>query len=583
MNDTTTTAHADCEIALTIDLAAPLSRSPLAVDACLAVERSLNGLLEQLGVPGRIAARIVSRDSTDKPGKLIGLRIGRTVCRYPEGLLLSAFGYVTGNPLVDHSSEALREWLNHAIATGQGEVNEWLVMSCVEIIKRQPSRLLTDEAIRIYLEKASRTTKCLPHEQRDLDFLRAVLRRVLDLRISLRDVATLSEQLAAGTAKGMSADDLAEDLIAALRPPVLGILTRPEDLDQITREETDKGLFGILRAGLFYELGIEVPDLQFVSSDECKSGSFAFRINHVTTMSRHGLPATKCLVDEKPAELQNKFGVIGEPLLNPARGNANTIIDARDRERLPPALQVWTPLGFVVLSLAAELREKAPCLIDLNFTRTQLGRTQQAFPALTEACQTRYSLAQLTRLFRGLIAEGISIRDFRGILGATLDFDMLESELRYIVIDDRLPSTVAPSDKIRSDPASLVGFVRLQIKRVITHAHCPRENVLYAYQLDPQTESEICEALERMVRSGVESDSITEWFGEDRHSHLVETLREALGDASPLAAFYPILTVVQIRPWLRQLLSDEYPRMPILAYQELTPASRIHRLAMVAP
>jgi hypothetical protein len=114
---------------------------------------------------------------------------------------------------------------------------------------------------------------------------------VLSLRISIADTDTVSHVLTDGSAREHSPVEIAEELIAALRPNVVEIRLTAEYLRKITTADpgTGRGSLGRLRDALFYEFGLRYPEFKFVPVESTHLDSLAFRINHLTTLPRPGL------------------------------------------------------------------------------------------------------------------------------------------------------------------------------------------------------------------------------------------------------------------------------------------------------
>jgi type III secretion protein V len=100
---------------------------------------------------------------------------------------------------------------------------------------------------------------------------------------------------------------------------------------------------------------------------------------------------------------------------------------------------------------------------------------------------------------------------------------------------------------------------------------------LIVYLLDPE--------IERMLSPhpvlGTGEQRRTE-LAESARDKILEALRDEVG-AYPLSASAPvILTTIDVRPALRDLIAHEFPRLPVLAYQELSPEMNIQPIARIS-
>jgi type III secretory pathway component EscV len=267
--------------------------------------------------------------------------------------------------------------------------------------------------------------------------------------------------------------------------------------------------------------------------------------------------------------------------LNPANGNHCWLIDARE-ESTPPEHLRRTPLGYLVWVLEAELREAAGCLVDSRTVRAQLDQLSSGFGDLVAAWRSFYSDRQLACVLRQLAAERISIRDLRLILGAALDFDMIKADSRFIVFDDRLPSVNAPERGATPNAWDLTAFVRMQMKRYVSHTALRGQTTLQIYLLALETKQIILnEILRYQAQQPAIPDDFAGWFGENRREKLLQAIREQTRSLAPFIVPCPILTTVEVCAWVRELIAEEFPHMAVLAYQELSPEVNLLEVARI--
>jgi flagellar biosynthesis component FlhA len=565
------------ELQIHIELGAPLdvlAAASFFTALSDSVRCRCSDLLAALGLPGEPRIEISRTTNGEQSERILRLRVNGVAMPHPGELSLAAYCYVAGAPMRDSTAGEYEEWLQTR-READPALLEWAGLCCVEILKRRPGLLASPAIMEAYLESLDIDGQAAGRGVYDASLLRAILAQVLAQRISLADLATVAEVLKRCGDARMPPEDVVEELLEELRPRVLEILIEPTYLKQIVLDENDTDMFPLLRDGLYYELGVRFPDFRFVETEDMGAKGFCFRINDLTSLPRRGLAAGTCMVGEEPGD---------GALLNPANGNRCREIDQAERENVAPGPHIWSPMGYIVLALAADLRENARCFVDVSFTANRLSKLEEAFPDLVSACRTRYSDHQMTRVLRNLATEGFPVRDLRAILYAALDFDMIETDPRFIVFDNRLSSPVPPEAAALQDPANVAAFVRMELKRQLSHLTMGGRNTLVVYLLSPDAERYILQAAMRYreeTRDGKED--FREWFGQVRQGALLVAIRREIGKLAPLAPLYPILTTVEVRAWVRQLIADEFPRMPVLAYQELTAELNIHPKARISP
>jgi type III secretion protein V len=267
------------------------------------------------------------------------------------------------------------------------------------------------------------------------------------------------------------------------------------------------------------------------------------------------------------------IGVSASPVVNPANNNECAAIDGQHEEKVKAAgLWTWDPLGYIVLVLASELRRNAGRLLDCESVEFELGQLYQAFPDLVLVTLEKLWPASLTRILRVLLNEGISIRDLRAILGRLLSYDYLVTDpSKYIVFDDRLALHERLNPAMLDDAELRAQHVRQGLKQYISHKLTRGTNTLVVYLLHPEIESRALDHLAGKRR-------LTSKEMEQIRRAVRSEVQPVLAGANPPS----VLTFSSVRLFIRRLLEDEFPRFPVLAYEELSPDLNIQPIARIS-
>jgi flagellar biosynthesis component FlhA len=543
---------------------------------CATVEKEFAALFAQLGLPARPIVGIVLRPAgtANLPVVWPRLRVHGKQCRYPAGLPLLLFSYVFETHLrLVPEGDMLTQLLASPFEENS-RLMEWFALIFLEAVKRRPSILLNEEVTNAYAVQMPASAD--DGWTKQLTLLQEILEIVLDQRISIADIVTVDRVLREHRAKGGSKLDTAERLITNLKPAIIEVRLHPDYLKSLTIGENDKGIFKTLREGLFHELGIKFPTFRFTPTSGLKPNSFSFTINHLAAAPRHGLLNNQALISASPADLGT---MAAEAAINPANGNDASVVDTSFLSSLPATHAVWSPMGYLILCLAADLREHAASLINTEYTNSQLTLLEAAFPALTAAAFARYSLEDLTRLLRGFAAECLSIRDLRTVLGAALDFDCIHTDYRYIILDDRLPVSSLTSSPSHRE---LIAYVRMQMKRSVSYAQ-NRTKSLAVYVLSIEFEDHLHKRMLERDNSGNPGVAFSDAVGDAGRDALLEALRKEFNSTNPFGPMYPLLTTSEIRPWVKSLTSADFPRLSVLSYQELTADMQLQVIGRISP
>ncbi|HTS60925.1 MAG TPA: FHIPEP family type III secretion protein [Candidatus Acidoferrales bacterium] len=548
----------------------------------LCMEAALQGLLNDLGIPGGAEVEFAAGDSDP-------IRV--TVCGSPapfSDLLAQAiWDYVGATPLGSSGPDfSLEEWTRRNTPLDPDRwpaIAEFLSRLAVEVVKQRPERLLQSAQASAYLGDAGAGIDAA-------EFLE-IARQLLKLKLSIRDREVILRHIRDGASAGLGRESIIEEIVNDLRPRALTVEMHPaglkhffgldlKDQEQRSAEGTAfaefREMFGMMREGLFYELGIRVPPVEFRANHALNPDGFAFRLNHVSCRPCQGLGETRLLVNDTPDRLK-LLKIVGRPAVNPANGNACSVIAAHDGPDAEKAgLTTWTPLGYLVLSLAAEIRRGAARLLHSGMAEAELARLRDAFPALVWAAMDAVSPAALTRVLRGLLWEEIGIRDLRTILSRIAAYDTVVADTsRRIVFDDRLAIDKRLQFGSLREPDLYVEFVRQGMKNYLGHKHTRGTGNLLVYLLSPELEAIVLEDLAAR-RGAPGSPRMTAGQSAEIRSAIAAQYRQPGTDQ------LVILTFAGIRGAVRKLIEDQFPRLGVLAYEELAPDLKIQPLARIS-
>lgn len=566
-------------LAALVDLKRPHAR-----DLRLCIEAALQGLLDDLGVPGRL--RVVFGKSDGEPFRLAVCGIAAP---YPSEMAQAVWDYLCGAPFgTSGPAFSLQQWIERSLPPepdGWQRVVEFLSRLAVEIVKQRPERLLQSDQVPACLESDTAVPAVNPDE-----FL-YIARQLLKLKLSIRNRGLILRHIREAAAAELGRDLIVEQLVNELRPSRIAIAMHPDGLRRLLSLELHDGesraaigagfesfldMFGLMSEGLFYELGIRVPPVEFRADQALNEDGFAIGLNHVPGIPRQGLGAGRLLVNDTPDRLK-LVQIAGAPARNPANGNACAMVAEADgpaAEKI--GLTTWAPLGYIVLSLAAEIRRGAARLLCSGMAEAELARLRKAFPALVWAAMDVISPAALTRILRGLLWEEVSIRDLRTILSRVAAYDTVAADTSHrIVFDDRLAiDTRLQSGSLR-EPDLYVEFVRQGMKNYLGHKHTRGTGNLLVYLLSPEVEEIVLQ-------------DVAARRGEPGAQRMTgEQAAEILSAIS--AEYFParleplvILTFAAIRGAFRKLIEDRFPELGVLAYEELAADLKIQPIARIS-
>lgn len=521
---------------VTVTLAGPvlqLAASPAQLRA--ACETSLGAVARQLGVPFTAVVAIEGNEQGRRP---VGVKVRGKVLDSPRHLDRQVLAS-RGAPGVTDRGRAPSPW------DAARDVRADLLNAVVDIVEQtvvaQPSCLLGEVELDRWCRDAGITRS---------PAIEAAVLRAIDLRISIAD----HDALRTAMTESREAADLAERAVELLRPTTLEVLVEPRHLEDLTAGTADEvgPMFPYLRESMYTELGVRIPDLRLLEDATMPPSSFRFRVNDLLTPTFLGFSRDFRLINATPDQLNGSIpGADVSPSCVIETGSA--IIPATS-ERLAQGMRytTWSPLGHVVLALANVVRQNAAAFIDQRVVSDELDRARLLQPELLALAEAAISVPRLTRLLRALVSEGISVRNLAHYLQGVLDLDT--------------------NGMLDGSEATLLARTRTLSARAITANAMKNSTSVVAYLLDPDLEAAAVAA------------ELTETTDDDDElrGKIVDVLDDELATLPPTATVPVLLATPPARQPIRNAIKTAWPRMTVVAYDELIPAANVMPIARVS-
>ena len=305
-----------------------------------------------------------------------------------------------------------------------------------------------------------------------------------------------------------------------------------------------------LRKQLAGDLGVLLPSVHLKDNLRLESDAYRFLLRGVEVARGTAKRDRLLVLDPGGAEPNIEGQATKEPAFGlPARWITP---DVRGRAEAR-GYTVVEPAAVIATHLAELLKRTAPELLGRQEMQELLSLCAKEAPKLVEdAVPTLLSLGELVQVCRGLLREGISIRDLRSILEGIAD--------------------AAPRSK---DITFLIEQVRRRLNRHITGRAVDERGIVCAVTLDRQTEQSLRGAL--AVADGEAVIALD-----------VDTARRFLDRLSSEAnklAVRGLPTVVLAAPDLRRPLFDFasrfVPDLMVISARELVPGTPLEQSGAV--
>jgi type III secretion protein V len=287
---------------------------------------------------------------------------------------------------------------------------------------------------------------------------------------------------------------------------------------------------GALRERIWGDLGVRVPPVA-IRPGSLAPGGWRLLVDDVPAAAGRA-PEGEAVALVPPDELA-LVGIASAPGRDPLTGRAVSLVAARDVERAGRLGRVRGPLDRVLAEVAWALSQSAHQLVGVQEVQALLDGLEPAAPALVREATRLLPPPLLADVLRRLVEEGVSIRPLRTILEALLE--------------------AGPG----RGPAVLAEVARRALRRHIGH-RCAGDGPLAALLLDPRAEE--------VVRDGISGEVLA------LDPALAAALLESLAEEIRRHEEPPVLLASpDVRRALRGLLAPRFPRIAVLAYEELPP------------
>jgi flagellar biosynthesis protein FlhA len=290
-----------------------------------------------------------------------------------------------------------------------------------------------------------------------------------------------------------------------------------------------------LRRNVAKELGIVIPPIHARDNDRLALTHYAIRV-HGVQIAEGSAPRGRLLAVGPGIE-----HVPGEDTRDPAFGGPAKWIANEMRYRAAVAGATVVDRSAVVTTHLSEVvRQHAGELLSRQDVRILLDAAKGENPAvLEEMTGAGVTLGAVQGVLRGLLAEGIPVRDLIRILEAITD-----------------------QAATAKDPDSLLEAARIALGPSIASMHAT-EGMLPAITLEP--------ALEQVLAAGLQVGERGRVFttGPDELEPLLASL-DALANQAEAAGKSPVVVCSsRIRPALRRLIKARLPRLDVLGAAEI--------------
>lgn len=292
-----------------------------------------------------------------------------------------------------------------------------------------------------------------------------------------------------------------------------------------------------IRKKLTYELGFLVPQVHIRDNLDLRPEAYQIMVNGVVIGRGEVKPARELAIHSGMVhgELQ------GLRTKDPTFGLDAVWIDPAQRDYA-------RSLGYTVVDASTTiathlnkiLQDHSHMLLGHDETQQLVDKLAAVSPKLVEELiPKKITIGVLTQVLQGLLAEGVAIRDLRGVLAA-----------------------LAPVAEKVTDIEELIGVARVALGRMIVQNYVAHGEELGVMTLAPELEQVLHGTVRRANGGNV---PIEPELAEGLLRAVSASAQEELNADRPAV----LVTSPSLRPWLSRILRPRVPGLAVLSYAEL--------------
>ncbi|MHC1551794.1 type III secretion system export apparatus subunit SctV [Phyllobacterium sp. K27] len=306
-----------------------------------------------------------------------------------------------------------------------------------------------------------------------------------------------------------------------------------------------------VRTNLFTDIGVRVPQIGIRTDSMLEPDQFRIDLE--------GVPVTdgiifidQILVTDETVHLElMSIPYQVRPVL--IGRNDSVWVEQSHRQTLEHAgITFHEPVAVLMEVLARSVRRYASDFIDVQEVRFLLSQVEDDYGDLVKEAVGISSLQKISEVLRRLVEEDIPITNLRVILQAIVEW----------------------GPQIQS-PYVLAEYARIGLARQICHRHSEMNRIVSAYLLTRETE----DAVRASVNQGPGNPSIN--IPEDISRPIIEQLKSRF-NGRDTDIVRTVLTTMDIRRPIRNLLIRNDINLPVLSYQEISPEFSVQSLGYIS-
>ena len=359
-----------------------------------------------------------------------------------------------------------------------------------------------------------------------------------------------AEALAAAPAPATSGDG-PDEVLAQLRVEPLELELATDLLDLVDANRGGMLLERVrkLRRQIALDLGLVVPLVRTRDNALLSPSTYIIRVHGVEAGRGEAPPGCVLVLDDGSVT----DALAGRPTTEPVFGLPAMWMPAELADSLEAGGATVVDRGSVLVTHLAEVvRSRAADLLSRQDVQTLLDAVKEVAPALvSEIGDNGLSVTEVQKVLRGLLAEGVPIRDLVAILEAATAQARMSRDGESLLEASRQAIGPAICERVSTDGVLAVVTLEPLLEHALLESVTPGDNGSFL-ALDPL-----------------------------RTEGLIAGMTQAMNQAEATGRHPVLVCAQQLRPSIRRLAAASRPDLPVLSYAELSRSLTIEPIGVV--
>jgi type III secretion protein V len=294
------------------------------------------------------------------------------------------------------------------------------------------------------------------------------------------------------------------------------------------------------RKALYQDIGILFPKINMNVTNYESDGKYTILVNEIPISKGYILHDHVMVLESKSTlSLLGIETVLGKPLIS---DDPTIWVPLKYKDDLEKAEIKYIGVSRILTyHISWVLKKNAADFVGLQEVKYILRKMEERYPDLVQELLKVLNISDITNILQRLVEEEVSIRNLKMIFHHLIQWAQKEKDIIL-----------------------LTEYIRVELKRYISHRYTAGKNLLSVYMFERKIEEEI--------RSSIRNNSGASYLvlGPDKSKEIMRAIKNEIKGKSKNRPKPVLLTSMDIRRYVKKFINTEFEDLPVLSYQEIT-------------